>query len=358
MGKIEGSEQCDTGGVYKPCCINCTLVVSCDDKDACTVGDTCDGTLNLTCRGNYNCGQNTECMTISCNSTNGTCIQTPRPDFTPCGGTNDLCLKRCVAGVCNVIPVVCPADNDTTDCYENKCISPTGICGPVVNVSLGCSDGNGCTINDRCVPSGVCTGTPKVCEQSPNVCINVTCRFGNCEPTLISGKVCNADNDACTIGDVCVLGVCSPGTPRVCEVDKDDVCHFSRCNAVTGECLTEPRPNYENITCDDLNICTRNDLCVNGTCIGDVDPNTQDTEQCAPISPSAVNNTIIIFSVAGAAALIGAIVGLAFLIKRIRDSNILSPDTWNPDTFSSVGANPLYKGNQKIVDNRLFEGST
>jgi hypothetical protein len=175
---------------------------------------------------------------------------------------------------------------------------------------------------------------------------------------MLSGKPCNADNDACTQGDICVLGVCSPGEPTICKVGELDVCHLARCDPLTAECVTFDRPNYENITCNDNNVCTRDDKCVNGTCIGDVDPLTIDTEQCSPASPSAINNTIIVFSVAGAAALIGAIVGLAFLIKKIRDSKILSPDTWNPDTFSSVGANPLYKGNQKIVDNRLFEGST
>jgi len=72
---------------------------------------------------------------------------------------------------------------------------------------------------------------------------------------------------------------------------------------------------------------------------------------------SAANNSIIIFSVAGAAALIGAILGLAFLLKRIRDKKLLDAETWNPDTFNSVGSNPLYKGSSKSVDNRLYEGT-
>jgi hypothetical protein len=123
-------------------------------------------------------------------------------------------------------------------------------------------------------------------------------------------------------------------------------------------CIKENVPDADNQTCNDFNICTTDDRCVNGTCAGDIDEGLVGTDECFPPPASVNNNTIIIFSVAGASALIGAIVGLAFLIKRIRDSKILSPDTWNPDTFSSIGANPLYKGNQKVVDNRLFEGST
>jgi len=47
---------------------------------------------------------------------------------------------------------------------------------------------------------------------------------------------------------------------------------------------------------------------------------------------------------------------MAFLIKKIRNSKITNPDTWNPELFSSIGANPLYKGNQSVVNNRLYEG--
>jgi hypothetical protein len=33
---------------------------------------------------------------------------------------------------------------------------------------------------------------------------------------------------------------------------------------------------------------------------------------------------------------------------------LMNPDSWNPDMFSSVGANPLYKGNKNVVDNALY----
>jgi len=75
-------------------------------------------------------------------------------------------------------------------------------------------------------------------------------------------------------------------------------------------------------------------------------------------SPKAVKNTsIIIFAIIGAAVLIGAIAGLAILIKKIRDSKLLNPDTWNPDTFSSIGSNPLYKGSEKTMDNALYDAN-
>jgi len=78
-----------------------------------------------------------------------------------------------------------------------------------------------------------------------------------------------------------------------------------------------------------------------------------------PISPPSSANTssIAIFAAAGGAALIGAVAGLAFLLKRIRDKKLLDAETWNPDTFSSIGSNPLYKGNSNMVNNQLYEGS-
>jgi len=130
---------------------------------------------------------------------------------------------------------------------------------------------------------------------------------------------------------------------------------------LTGSCTVVPVPNALNKTCDDNNICTKDDRCVDGACAGDQDESHNDLVICGAIPPtdpaSVNNNTIIILAVAGGAALIGAIAGLAFLLKRIRDKKLLDADTWNPDTFSSVAVSPLYKGSEKSVDNRLYEGS-
>lgn len=162
------------------------------------------------------------------------------------------------------------------------------------------------------------------------------------------------------MGDFCVRGTCRPGTLTLCNGTSR--CNYGECVPSTGLCTVKPVDNAANVTCDDLNLCTINDRCTNGTCAGDVDPiQAENNVACGaviPAPPSSTNNTsIIIFAVAGAAALIGAIAGLAFLIKRVRDNKLLDAETWNPDTFTSVGANPLYSGSEKAVNNRLYEGS-
>jgi len=123
--------------------------------------------------------------------------------------------------------------------------------------------------------------------------------------------------------------------------------------------VTSIRPN-RNITCDDGNICTINDVCVNGTCSGVKNVNLQNSANCsaAALSPKAVTTTATIaFTVVGSAAAVAAIVGVAFLVKKVRDSKLLNPESWNPDMFSNVAANPLYKGSSTNVDNRLYEGT-
>jgi len=92
-----------------------------------------------------------------------------------------------------------------------------------------------------------------------------------------------------------------------------------------------------------------------------LDPTKSSLPACGGSSPSgssatANNNTIIIFAVAGAAAFIGAILGFAFIMRKIRQSKLLDPDTWNPDKIGSVGTNPLYKNLGTTKENLLYEG--
>jgi len=75
-----------------------------------------------------------------------------------------------------------------------------------------------------------------------------------------------------------------------------------------------------------------------------------------PVQTTSSSVPVTIITVTLAAGLVAAIVAGAFLIRKVRNSRLLDPDTWNPDTFSSVGANPLYKGSVKTVDNMLYEG--
>ena len=76
-----------------------------------------------------------------------------------------------------------------------------------------CTDGNACTINDRCA-AGVCVGTVEA-----------------------DGTACT-DGDPCTDPDVCMQGVCLSGGPLVC--DDGNACTIDSCQPDVG-CVFSPR---------------------------------------------------------------------------------------------------------------------
>jgi len=361
-GLVEPGEQCDPGNNNDPCCQNCRFTTNtCDDGNACTTGERCSGTSSGqgACNpGEYKCDASTECQDITCDPAVGVCNVANHADNSTCGPTADLCNFRCISGVCDKTPVVCPSDTNQTDCRHQVCEPTTGSCPFVADAdATGCSDNNACTQNDQCT-AGVCVGKAIECP-APDQCHNATCKFGVCVPYNLEDIPCNADDNLCTVGDVCSGGSCIPGLPKVCNTTGQ--CDSASCDSMTGQCQSFVVDNSLNKTCDDGNICTFQDVCTNGTCAGVNNPALVNATECGfiPIinaTPKQVKNTsIIIFAVAGAAALIGAIAGLAFLIKKIRDSKLLNPDTWNPDTFSSLASNPLYKGSEKAMDNALYE---
>jgi len=140
------------------------------------------------------------------------------------------------------------------------------------------------------------------------------------------------------------------------HLDSLDKCTVGTCNKQNGECFATLK---DGTVCSDGDPCTHQDQCVLGACVGVPDPDKKDFEICGGTPPTDDKTASIAyaFAAAGAAALIGLIIGLAFLIKRIKNSKLMDPDTWNPDTFSTIGANPMYKASEMVVDNKLYEAS-
>ena len=99
--------------------------------------------------------------------------------------------------------------------------------------------------------------------------INVTLQaigLGVCSnPTQADGTSCNADNNACTVGDDCVSGVCVPGSAVEC-VNPPPCYTNGTCNTGTGNCNYQPVT--DNLVCNDNNPCTTGDSCTGGVCSG------------------------------------------------------------------------------------------
>ena len=263
----------------------------CDDKDPCTINDECRE--NGYCRGTFvpACEDNLYCTDDSCTSAdhcthslkpgfcliNGRCFKegespednpcvtcqtalatdTFLPDDTkPCDDKN-LCTKddKCRGGVCIGTPVIC---EDGNPCTKGACDPATGQC-TFKPVEGTCSDGDLCTQNDKCV-QGRCVGTPVSCDDG-NPCTTDSCdsTVGCIHTPKADYEQCE-DQNLCTIGDFCLQGKCVPGEGRL-TCDDGNPCTTDNCVPTKG-CVFIPN----NDPCDDGNVCTIGDYCKAGKC--------------------------------------------------------------------------------------------
>ncbi len=228
----------------------------CDDANPCTTLDMCSGG---TCEGGGPapaCDDGNICTTDSCDPVEG-CTHlnntAPCEDGSPCT-TKDTCAGgTCVGGPA-------PGCDDGDICTNDSCSSSVG-CTHDANTQP-CDDGSSCTTSDVC-SGGVCTGNDPLPCDDDNVCTTEIC-----DPVTGCGHVDNTadcdDGDACTVGDVCGGGSCTPGDPVVCPVP--DQCHDAgTCDPGTGTCSTPEKP--DGTGCDDGNSCTIGDACHGGVCV-------------------------------------------------------------------------------------------
>ena len=199
---------------------------ACDDRDACTTGDSCVGAV---CTGaTVTCGDGNPCTDDACDPASGDCLVLPNSG-SPCED-GDLCWigDLCLAGVC-----VSGAE-------------PTA-----------CEDGDPCTV-DECVPLAGCLAKPLDCDDG-DPCTWDDCVGGECDNGFpLDGEPCD-DGNACTEDDLCDMDTCQGGAPPVC--DDGSECTVDGCNPSSG-CVFEVDPSL----CDDGNPCNY-DVCVEGACV-------------------------------------------------------------------------------------------
>ncbi len=199
-----------------------------------------------------------------CDPETGACSNPIKNDGASCDD-GEVCTAgdRCRAGVCaGPTPKSCPAPD--TCHLAGSCQSGTGCVYPNAPNDTSCEDGDKCTLADRC-NAGLCkSGAPRVCTASGPCSMGGSCdsSTGACgEIALANGTTC-VDDDLCTRGTTCVNGTCGGGSAVTCV--SNDPCRVPiACDAAQG-CLTEAAP--DGTSCQDDDLCTDADQCAGGTC--------------------------------------------------------------------------------------------
>jgi hypothetical protein len=204
-----------------------------------------------------------------CNPGTGVCSNPIKENGSVCDDGNACTLSdTCQGGTCRAGDAVrCEASDQ---CHAGGTCNPsTGVCSnPIKENGAACNDGNACTLSDTC-QSGTCAGSNPVTCTAPDACHAAgTCdpQSGTCStpPPLADGSPCSDDN-ACTAGDVCQTGTCVAGSPVTCAAS--DQCHLAgTCDPQTGACSDPAAPDAT--ACDDGDVCTTGDTCQAGTCGG------------------------------------------------------------------------------------------
>ncbi len=194
----------------------------CDDGNACTKDDACNGGL---CFGATQvCLDGIPCTDDGCDVTKG-CVFAPTS--APCGDGNACTVSdACQAGAC--VSGKALACSDGNPCTLDGCDKASGC--TFLAAAGACSDGDACTTGDAC-QGGVCvSGKNSTCDDG-NACTKDACDKGACTAPQVTGP-CD-DGDACTLPGSCNLGKC---VLAAVDCNDQDPCTSDSCDKTGGTC--------------------------------------------------------------------------------------------------------------------------
>ncbi len=249
---------CTTDSCGDTGCVNAPNTLPCDDESSCTTDDTCNEGV---CQGTWNsescpCEKNDDCV----------------DDGNLCNGTPvcDLESNTCVIDEETVVS----CSGDVLPCQALVCVPDTGSCAAQLTQGF-------CLIDDECFTHDT--------VNEENQCQICNAAF----PTswwALSGVPCD-DGLACTVGELCLEGVCPFGEEKVC--DDENVCTSDSCDPDSGDCVF----SSNTLACE-KDVCTVNSQCADGSCQGgepkvcdDGDPCTW--EYCTPSNPDGCYSELV-----------------------------------------------------------------
>jgi hypothetical protein len=245
---------------------------SCDDGSACTYGDHCDGSGHcagtaITCS-----NEGGTCGAVrTCNGTAACAVMYPGTSTSCDDGNACTYGDRCDgSGHCAGTAITC--SNDTGNCGAVRSCNGTAMCDVAYpGTSTNCDDGNACTYGDRCDGSGHCAATAITCSNDTGTCGAMRSCNGTATCTVAyPGTSTNCDDGkACTYSDHCNGAGACVGTSYSCTgeclrgCDGTGGCIFDggapcSCGTCTGgRCVTRCTVNRK--------CCSADDLCIGKT---------------------------------------------------------------------------------------------
>lgn len=388
-GLAGGAKQCEEGPA-EPCCAACQFKpLPCDDGNKCTKNDKCDVLASIqgkrsVCSGEPVCPTPSDtCTFFTCDPASGACTEGTADDGAACGPTGsdeatwDRCAFECRAGRCVGKVTNCDsADMQVTDaasCDGYSCNPRSGKCelGPKPNKA--CNDGNSCTSNDKCVAGPgaqvTCQGELNTCASQPDIpCHTWRCEklLGECVKVPAKYKTpCGGDGtDACKTDGICSGGVCLFN--RKCKRFKglDGQCAENLCDAQTGQCRAQPRPDGSACILDngrprDSDFCGGNYTCLAGKCEGDIYEDKKNHSGCVGavvVDSGAGDTAALVVGLSAAGAILVAILIAVLLMMFVNKSQLTDPSTWGLGSSTGLENNPLYDQSAQGTTNALYEG--
>lgn len=207
------------------------------------------------------------CHAATCNVDTGLCeanLAADGADCAPSGEHPCVASATCAGGICVTVPTAC---DDQQPCTADSCDPASGCTH--APVAAWCDDGEVCTTDDSC-KAGTCAGTPLSCDDQ-NLCTKDSCTPGQgCSHSATTEAAPCDDAKVCTIDDVCTAGVCV-GKAKVCN--DGNACTIDACiegepgKANTG-CQITPAAGLS-ASCSDGSQCNVEGMCASdGSCVG------------------------------------------------------------------------------------------
>ena len=271
LSPVNGCEICEWDGTPMNAAFVPALLGSpCEVDNCCQIDTKCDG--NGQCSGSpVDCKKGNDCIK------NAQCIPAK------CVGAN-LPSAACEVEFKEPGALCTSACGGQGICANDFCNDPVCEFCKLKPAGTECNDGDACTTEDKC-SEGECVGSA-VCDDG-NFCTDDLCDVGKCE-----GEPCDADkactyvailalepcddNNKCTFNDECVDGVCL-GTLEPATCDDSNACTWDWCEPMSGDCIHDVMADGK--VCNDGTVCTQGDVCESGVCVGEL-LNCSDDNEC------------------------------------------------------------------------------